>query len=72
MFKAVVWRYGVRYIEEFETKDEATNFGEYGSDEGWHFFECVLDENDIVIYDGKPDVIGTRYESEVGEKYKFD
>jgi len=72
MYKTVTWVYGSRVVNEFEDKESAMDFGEWGSDYGEHFFECVLDENDIIIYDGKESVIGIDDDSRVGGKYIFD
>lgn len=72
MYKLIVWRYGTRVVidDEFETIEEAVSRGEYGSDEGYHFFECVVDENDIIVY--SDDYALGSYQREVGTKYIYD
>ncbi|TWL19744.1 hypothetical protein [Bacillus licheniformis] len=72
MFKVVYHRHHQRFIKPFDTKDAAMNFGKMGSDYNELFFEYLLDENDIIIYDGTIYVFGLEDQSDVGKKFVYD
>lgn len=71
-YKIVFHRNGTREeIDDFDTLEEAVEFGKTGREMGEFFFEYVLDENDIICFDGIDDVIGVERGSEViGTQYK--
>ncbi|MCM3425537.1 hypothetical protein RY280_23405 [Bacillus paralicheniformis] len=71
MFKVVYHRHHQRFIKPFDTKDAAMNFGKMGSDYNELFFEYLLDENDIIIYDGTIYVFGLEDQSDVGKKFVY-
>lgn len=68
MFRTVTWRYGARRLEEWDELEDAVSFGEYGADEGDHLYECVIDENDIIVHSSaRPG-----YQTKLGARYIFD
>lgn len=70
-WKTVCWRYGQRTVTEHTDKDEAYREGKIGADLGNHFFECLLDENDVIVYDGRKSVIGMKGDRK-GQVYNWE
>lgn len=71
MFKVVYHMHGSMFIKTFDTKNEAMEFGNEGSATEEYFFEYLLDENDIIIYDGTIYVFGLEDQSDVGKKFVY-
>lgn len=69
LYKVVYWRYGKREIEECETLSEANRQFNYIGEYEIGFAECILDENNIILRDGKEYVIGIKKEKRKGTKY---
>lgn len=72
MFKVVFFRYGKRCITENETIDQAHK--EFNSIREFEvgFPDCILDENNIIVRDGKEFVMGIEKTNRVGLKYDLD
>lgn len=71
MYRAIVWRHGIRIIENgFETISEAARWARDGTKENLHFFECVIDENDIIVYSDS-EAVGS-YQNGIGKKYEWN
>ncbi|MED3974633.1 hypothetical protein P4639_14665 [Priestia megaterium] len=71
MYKVVFHRYGKRYIEEeIDTLKEAEGLCEGLSDSGEGFPEYILDDSNIIVWDGKDGVIGIEHEDMIGKKYE--
>lgn len=61
-FKAICWRYGELIVHEYDEKGEAYRQAQSLADMGEHYFECLLDANDVIIFDNTN-------ERRNGEKY---
>ncbi|WP_374187412.1 hypothetical protein ACEPPU_23985 [Priestia aryabhattai] len=71
MYKVVYHRYGKKYIEDdYETLEKAKSFAEYLSDYGEGFPEYILDDKDIIVWDGSDFVVGIEHENMVGKLYQ--
>jgi hypothetical protein len=71
MFKVVFWRHGKRIVEEYGDIAEAHRQFNFIGEYELGFSECILDQNDKIIRDGKNGVIGIRQENRVGKIYNF-
>jgi hypothetical protein len=69
MYRVVYWRLGVRHTESFDTLEDAKREFELISNFGYGFPECIMDENDVIVVDGKKGVIGINHKSRIGEVY---
>jgi hypothetical protein len=71
MYKVVLWRYGTRIIEEYKTRAEANREFNFTSEYEIGFPECILDQNNMIIRDGKQGVLGIKKEKRMGTVYQF-
>lgn len=71
MYKVVYYRYGKRKIEEYPTLEEAHRQFNFIGYFGNGFSEYILDENNIIVRDGKIGVTHRKSESKVGLKYEY-
>lgn len=70
MYKVIYWRFGRRYMTEYSTRSEANKQFNLITEHEIGFPECILDENDVILRDGKKNVIGLR-ENKKGNVYNF-
>lgn len=70
MFKIVFWRYGHRMVEEFETRAEANKQFNFIGEYELGFSECILDQDNRIIRDGKERVLGIKKEKRTGTVYE--
>lgn len=62
-YKLVIHRDGMREVlDEFDSFEEAAEFGESGRKMGEFFLEYILNDNDVIVYDGIDLVIGRERE----------
>jgi hypothetical protein len=71
MYKLILWRYGTRIIEEYETRAEANKQFNLTGEYELGFSECILDHNNRIIRDGKQNVLGIKKEKRMGKVYQF-
>ncbi len=69
MFKVVYFRYGKRYISEKETIQAANEEFELIREYEVGFPDCILDQNNVIVRDGKEFVMGIEKINRVGLKY---
>ena len=71
MYKLVFWRYRKRIVEEFDTRAEANKQFNFVGEHEIGFAECILDQDDKIIRDGKQGVFGIKKEKRMGNVYNF-
>lgn len=71
MYKVVFWRYGKREIEEFTTRAETNKEFNFIGEYEIGFSDCILDDQNRIIRDGKKGVFGIRKENRIGKEYLF-
>lgn len=72
MYKLIFWRYGKREVEEIKTLAEANRQFNYIGEFDIGFSDCIVDENNIIVRDGKKGVFGIKKENRKGTEFIFN